>query len=189
MIHILCKVPVQGLLWKIKLGTWRVEYFLLLFYSNFTMFEQWGTMKKMGERRGKEEMKELEKIFWNAVCMVKRGKSQRLEHQRRVITSSLKVSTPSFQLQLSPKNNENIVLMAWMKPGLLPSWFPLSRLFFPETSSGLNSLLQSPLNFHLLREEVWLPVWSPLPATPSPSVMILLPSPVCVLNMFLPAHF
>ena len=72
-------------------------------------------MKKMGERRGKEEMKELEKIFWNAVCMVKRGKSQGLEHQRRVITSSLKVSTPSFQLQLSPKNNENIVLMAWMK--------------------------------------------------------------------------
>ena len=45
----------------------------LLFKLHYV--EQCGTMKKMGERRGKEEMKELGKIFWNAVCMVKRGKS------------------------------------------------------------------------------------------------------------------
>lgn len=45
----------------------------------------------------------------------KRKKLKTLEHQRRVITRCLKVSTPSFQLQISSKNNENIVLMAWLK--------------------------------------------------------------------------
>lgn len=74
---------------------------------------------KRGERRRKEKMEELGETLWNAACMVKRGKKFKTPdgHQSGITTSSLKASTPitSNPNLFSFKNNDNVVLMTWMK--------------------------------------------------------------------------
>lgn len=52
MTHAFWRALVQGLLWKIRPKTWRMEHFLFFFCSNFLTFEHWGTMEG-GERQGK----------------------------------------------------------------------------------------------------------------------------------------